>query len=86
MELLRKCMQAILSNTKCLSKSVHIVREYNLNLLNHNTNNKVKDFLNNISNSGMTLVIKGPTILEIKSSNSDRSYSHKLFFQKHFLN
>ena len=86
MELFPKSMQAILSNTKCLSKSVHIVREFNLNLLNHNTNKKVKDFLTNISNPDMTPVINGPTRLETKNSNSGRSYSHKLFFQKLFLN
>ena len=55
------------SKNKNSNKNYHIAGDFNLNLLDHNKNKKVQDFLNLIYQNGTTPTINKPTRVTKKS-------------------
>ena len=75
-ESFEKFLNNIFSKIKKSNKLFHIAGDFNLNLLDHDTNRKVQRFLNikwNDSNNKQT------NWSYTKNDNRNRPYSHKLF-------
>ena len=58
------------SRTKSCNKNIHIAGDFNLNLLDHNTNKKVQDFLNLIYQNSLIPTINKPTRVSMKTATA----------------
>ena len=58
------------SQTKSCNKNIHIAGNFKLNLLDHNTNKKVKDFFNLIYQNSLIPTINKPTRVTIKTATA----------------
>ena len=58
------------SRTKNCNKDIHIAGNFNLNLLDHDTNKKVQDFLNLIYQNNLIPTINKPTRVTMKTATA----------------
>ena len=58
------------SQVKVSKKAFHIVSDFNLNILDHDTNKKVQNFLNLVYQNGMIQTIKKPTRVTRKAATA----------------
>ena len=58
------------SRTKSCNKNIHIAGDFNLNLLDHNTNKKVQGFLNLLYQNSLILTINKPTRVTMKTATA----------------
>ena len=58
------------SRTKNCNKDIHIAGNFNLNLLDHDTNKKVQDFLNLIYQNNLITKINKPTRFTMKTATA----------------
>ena len=60
-------LTAFFSQTISCNKYIHIAGDFNLNLLDHNTNNKLQDFLNLIYQNSLIPATSKPTRVAMKT-------------------
>ena len=58
------------SRTKSCNKDSHIAGDFNLNLLDHDTNKKVQEFLNLIYQNSLIPIISKPTRVTMKTATA----------------
>ena len=75
-ESFENCLNNIFSKIKKSNKLFHVADDFNLNLLDHDTNGNVQRFLNIVCRNGMIPTINKPTRVTRKMTTA---YSHKLF-------
>ena len=69
-------LKILFNKNKNSNKNYHIAGDFNLNLLDHDKNKKVRDFLNLIYRNGMIPTISKPIRVTKKNCNSNRSYHY----------
>ena len=67
-------MKILFNKNKNPTKNYHIAGDFNLNLLDHEKNKKVQDFLNLIYQNHIIATINKPTRVTNKTATSNRSY------------
>ena len=65
---LEKYLKDFTNKAKNYGKGLHIVGDLNLNLLDHSTNSKLKDYLNIVFQNLLILIINKPT--RVSKSNA----------------
>ena len=63
-------LTAFFSQTISCNKYIHIAGDFNLNLLDHNTNNKLQDFLNLIYQNSLISTINKSTRVTMKTTTA----------------
>ena len=69
-EQFEKFLTTFFSRTKNCSKDIHIAGDFNLNLLDHDTNKNVQDFLHLIYQNNLIPTINKPTTVTMKTATA----------------
>ena len=69
-------LNSVFFKTKRPNETIHIAGDFNLNLLDHDTNTKIYNFLNLIELNGMIATINEPTKITRKAAATIDPYFH----------